>query len=610
MSHIRHIFQFVWPYLRRYWGRLLLGVIFGMLAGASNGLFVWLTKTLIERLANLSTGAAPAAGTVLGAASAVQSHVREFLDPWLPLMGRALDWKQITGGIVMLGGPMFLRGTLSYLAGYCMGWVAERAVNDMRVDVFSKLTTLSLDYFHRSTTGDLLTRINGDTGSLHVCLRGGFTDLIKEPVTLLTLLGALFIVDWQLTLMATVFIVAVVLPLRTLGKKARRASQGAIAAGVQQSSQVVEALAGIRVVKAYGLEQEQVSRFRDLANRLVHHGMKSVQAAQLSSPLIETVGMLGFGLLLVWIVGTHRHLADMAAFLTGVMLLQPPLKRIAGLQILFQQSSVCTDRIAQVFAELPTVKEPPQPVPFRQFTTGIQFDNVTFSYGHQPVLVDINLAVPRGLKLGIAGESGSGKSTLVNLLFRFYDPTAGRVLIDGHDLRTIATSDLRQRMALVSQEIVLFDKSIAENIGYGRPGASREEIETAARSAFADAFIRQLPQGFDTRIGERGVTLSGGQRQRIAIARAFVRNAPILVLDEATASLDSQSEAEVQTAIERLAENRTVIVVAHRLSTLRFTNRVIVLTSGRIVEEGDFDGLLRRGGVFAAMAQRQGILPP
>jgi subfamily B ATP-binding cassette protein MsbA len=568
-------------------------------------LFVWLTKTLIERLANLPAAAAP--GTPLGALAALRDHVQTFLDPWLPLMGRALDWKQVVGGILLMGGPMLLRSVLTYGAGYCMGWVAERAVNDLRVSVFAKLTKLSLDYFNRATTGDMITRINGDTGVLHVCLRGGFSDLIKEPITVATLLAALFIVDWQLTLMASVFIVVCVLPIRTLSKKLRRATQGAIAASVTQSSQVVEAVAGIRVVKAYGLEEQQVSRFRDLSNQLVHHGMKGVQASQLAGPLIETVGLFGFGLLLVWIVGTQRQLADMAGFLTGVMLMQPPLKRIANIQLAFQQSSVSVDRLTQVFAEQPTVKEPAQPVPLGRFTTGIQFENVSFSYGHQPVLSDINLTVPRGLKLGIAGESGSGKSTLVNLLFRFYDTTAGRILIDGHDLRSVATADLRQHMALVSQEIVLFDKSIAENIGYGRPGATRAEIETAARNAFAEDFIRQLPHGFDTRVGERGVTLSGGQRQRIAIARAFVRNAPILVLDEATASLDSQSEAEVQTAIERLAENRTVIVVAHWLSTLRFTDRVIVLTQGRIVEEGTFDALLRSGGAFALMAQRQGI---
>jgi ABC-type multidrug transport system fused ATPase/permease subunit len=223
------------------------------------------------------------------------------------------------------------------------------------------------------------------------------------------------------------------------------------------------------------------------------------------------------------------------------------------------------------------------------------------------VLEDIHLTIPRGFKLGIAGESGSGKTTLVNLLFRFYDPTAGAVKIDGLDLREVSLRDLRRLMALVSQDVILFDQTVAENIACGKPGATRAEIEAAARAASAHEFIRELPQGYDTRVGERGVTLSGGQRQRIAIARAFIRDAPILVLDEATAALDSRAEAEVQAAIDRLSVNRTVICVAHRLSTLASMDRIIVLAGGRLVEEGAFEELLQRGGVFAEMASRQGI---
>jgi len=223
------------------------------------------------------------------------------------------------------------------------------------------------------------------------------------------------------------------------------------------------------------------------------------------------------------------------------------------------------------------------------------------------VLEDIHFTIPRGFKLGIAGESGSGKTTLVNLLFRFYDPTAGAVKIDGLDLREVSLRDLRRLMALVSQDVILFDQTVAENIACGKPGATRAEIEAAARAASAHEFIRELPQGYDTRVGERGLTLSGGQRQRIAIARAFIRDAPILVLDEATAALDSQAEAEVQAAIDRLSVNRTVICVAHRLSTLASMDRIIVLAGGRLVEEGAFEELLQRGGVFAEMASRQGI---
>lgn len=249
----------------------------------------------------------------------------------------------------------------------------------------------------------------------------------------------------------------------------------------------------------------------------------------------------------------------------------------------------------------------PQPVMLPAFQKSISFEGVSFGYGDKLVLRNVTLTIPAGQRVGIAGESGSGKSTLLNLLFRFYDPTQGRICLDGLDLRSIRTGDLRHEMALVSQEIVLFDQSVAENIACGKLRATREEIEAAAKAAFAHDFIKALPQGYDTRVGERGVTLSGGQRQRLAIARAFVRNAPILVLDEATASLDSQSESEVQASIDALAQRRTVICVAHRLSTLANMDRVLVLEKGVVVEDGTFAGLIEKNGRFAAMARKQGM---
>src|SRR5439155_14419740 len=323
--------------------------------------------------------------------------------------------------------------------------------------------------------------------------------------------------------------------------------------------------------------------------------------------IIETVSMIGFSLLIVYVAYQHRNIGDMVGFLTGLVFFYTPVKKLAGLHVLFEQTSVGVGRLMHILAEQPSVRESPQAKPLSRFTSAIEFQGLSFSYGKQPVLRDIDLKIPRGMKLGVAGESGSGKSTLVNLLFRFYDPTGGAIRIDGVDLREMSVRDLRQLMALVSQETVLFDLTVAENIACGKPGATRAEIEFAARAAYAHEFIMDLPEGYDSRIGERGVTLSGGQRQRLCIARAFVRDAPILVLDEATAALDSQAEAEVQDAIERLEENRTVICVAHRLSTLAAMDRILVLSQGRIVEQGGFGELLRAGGAFAAMAKRQAI---
>ena len=615
MNDLARVFGFGWPYFRKYWSRLTAGILLGVLFGLSNASFVWATKTLITRMSPPAATAPAAAKTerVDGKKSSEQLKARleqetqDLVDPWLPAVGRPVDWRQILGGLLFFPLLVAIRGFVGYLSSYCMAWVSERVVNDLRVDVLKKLTDLSLDFFNRSTLGDLLTRVNGDTLALQRCLSLGFSDLIKEPITILGILSALCLIDWQLTLGAMIFFPLCVVPVIVLGKKARRASKASVDVNVTQSSLLVEMLEGIRVVKAFGLESQQVERFRKLSRELVHYGMKGIRAREQINPIIETVSMVGFGLLTVYIAYKQRNIGDMVGFLTGMVFFYTPVKKLAGLHVLFEQTSVGVGRLMRILAEQPSVRESPAPRPLTQFKALLEFQDLGFSYGHKPVLRNINLRIPRGMKLGVAGESGSGKSTLLNLLFRFYDPTSGAIRLDGVDLREVALRDLRRLMALVSQEIVLFDLTVAGNVACGKPGATQAEIEAAARAAYAHEFIRQLPRGYDTRIGERGQTLSGGQRQRICIARAFVRDAPILVLDEATAALDSQAESEVQQAIDRLEENRTVICVAHRLSTLAAMDRILVLSQGRVIEQGGFDELLRAGGAFAAMAKRQGI---
>jgi ATP-binding cassette, subfamily B, bacterial MsbA len=619
MNKLGNVLRFGWPYLRRYWGRLVLGVLLGILFGVSNAGFVWATRTLIGRMNPNPPIVAPATGD--GAAltpaaegsrvRAVISHwdqvTQSAVDPWLPRIGRALDLRQMLGGLLFLPFLAAFRGYTGFLSSYCLAWASERVVNDLRGDVLAKLSSLSFDFFNRSTMGDLVTRVNGDTAMLQRCLNLGIGDLVKEPMTIISLVVALGLIDWQLTLLSLAFFPVCVVPIIVLGKKARRAAKAGLDATITQSSLLLETLSGIRVIKAFGLEAEQVARFRQLSRRLVHHGMKGIRAKELINPIIETVAVLGLGLLILYVINQGRSVEDMVGFLTGMVFLYTPVKKLARLHVLFEQTSVGVQRIGQILREQPTIREPAAPKRLPGFTTAIELDGVSFAYGSIPVLTDLHLTVRKGMKLGIAGESGSGKSTLINLLFRFYDPTQGALRMDGLDLREVSLHDLRQLMALVSQDIVLFDQTVAENIACGRLGATRLEVEAAARAASAHDFIQRLPEGYDTRIGERGVTLSGGQRQRIAIARAFVRNAPILALDEATAALDSQAEAEVQSAIERLEENRTVLCVAHRLSTLANMDHIVVLGSGRLVEQGTFEELMRKGGPFAAMAARQGI---
>jgi ABC-type multidrug transport system fused ATPase/permease subunit len=502
-----------------------------------------------------------------------------------------------------------VRGLCGYFSAYCTGWVSERVVNDLRVAVVTRLSALSLDYFNRSRMGDLTTRVNGDTAALQRCLGPGFEDLIKEPVTILAVLAGMVYVNPLLAAITSIFVPLAVLPIRKLGRKARRAGSGGRVAAENQANLMLEFLGGIRVVKAFGLEARHIERFQEHSRELVRHAMKGLQAREQINPIIEVVAALGFTALVVLVFVTGGSAAGTLAFLVGALLLYQPIKKLGRAHMLFQQTAPAVERLVEVLEEKPSVAEKPGARALTGFQSALEFDAVHFAYAKQPVLQGVSLRIPRGMKLGVAGESGSGKSTFINLLFRFYDPTRGAIRIDGIDLRDVTLDSLRRQMALVSQEVVIFDLSAAENIACGREGATRAEVEAAARAANADGFIRQLPQGYETVVGERGVTLSGGQRQRLAIARAFVRNAPILVLDEATAALDSQSEAEVQAAIDQLAEQRTVVCIAHRLSTLASMDKIIVFSQGRIVEEGTFQELLRRGGIFAGMAAKQGIRP-
>ena len=619
MSNLRDILRFGWPYLRRYRTRFIAGVLLGLVFSLANGLIFQCAGLIKDRLDPRPTpqveqaSAAPDTPTVSIMTSIqhrwviLKDELVAAVDPWIPRAGQPIDTRQGLGLLLLFPLLMAFRGFTGYLSSYCLGWVSERVINELQVDVLKKLQTLSLDYFNKSQLGDLTSRVQSDTSHLHRSLNLGLSDLVKEPSTVLVLLISLLWLDPLMTLLVLVLVPFCVLPIRALGKRVRKAMAGSVKTKVSQSSLLLEMLSGIRAVKAFGLEQQQLDRFSCHARELVRFGVKGVQARELVNPIIETVTALIAGVLLILLVRSGRQPSEILLFLGGLIAAYTPLKKIASLHILFEQSSAGVKRLAQILEEQPTVKEPTSPASLHPFTQEIRFENVSFDYGQREVLRDIQLVIPYGQKLGVAGESGSGKSTLLNLLFRFYDPTRGRVTLDGIDLRTVNTSDLRAQMALVSQDVMLFDQTIAENIACGRLNATEGDIQASARAAFAHEFIMECQGGYQARVSERGVNFSGGQRQRLAIARAFVRNAPILVLDEATASLDSQSEAEVQKSIDALAEHRTVVCVAHRLSTLAGMDRIIVLEKGQIIEDGTFQSLIAKGGVFAGMAGKQGL---
>jgi ABC-type multidrug transport system fused ATPase/permease subunit len=606
VNFIGYIWRFGWPYMRRYWVKFLVGIFFAAIFGLSNGSLVWGTKTILERLSpNAAQHATPGAEGV----GALQSATHALVDDWLPRVGRPIDANQVIGGILFLPFLVGLRGFSRFLSASFMAAGSERVVNDLRVNVLTKLHSLSIDYFNRSTIGDLLQRVNGDTAVLNRALSFGFMDAIKEPFTMIGIIIALCAIDWKLTIATMVLTPLCLLPVNALAARARSAASEGIRAQIAANSMLVEMLNGIRVVKALNLEEKQTERFRGYSRTLIGAAVRAVRAREQINPAVETIAMFGMGLLIIYVFFSERTTPDMVAFLSGMILFFVPLKKLASLHVLLHESKFGVDRLAQLLNEVPSVHEKPDARPVTQFTDAIRFHNVTFAYDATPVLEEVELEIPRGAKVGIAGHNGSGKSTMLNLLLRFYDPTDGAITIDGHDLRDIRVADLRNLIGLVSQEVVIFDASIAENIGCANPGATREHIEAASKAAGCHDFIMEMPEGYDTQVGERGIRLSGGQRQRVSIARAFVRDAPIIILDEATASLDARAEAEIQATVDRLEEHRTVICVAHRLSTLAAMDKIVVLAAGRVVEEGTFQQLLVSGGAFAAMARQQGLGP-
>ena len=613
MENIRLTFLFGWPYMRKYFGRLIIGLMFGVFFGLFNASFVWGTKTLFERLEPKTEAAADLnqtnalSGVWKSKLDEANRAIMSRLNDWLPQIGSQLEIRQVIGGLFFLPILVGLRSGLGYASVYFLGWVSEHAVRDIRMDAHEKLQSLSMDYFNSRQLGDHTMLMNRSTESLHRCLTYGVADAIKEPFTILGLVVAMFILDWQLALFGIVFAPLSAIPIVIVGRKLRRVAKVAYDKGTEQDSLMVEVYSNMRTIKAYCLERTQRSRFGEIYEKLVRMGMKSLQARHLQNPVIELLSVFGAGVIIIFVFHTGKSVPELVGFLTGMIMLYQPIKKLGGINQYYQEASVGVGMLRGVFEQAPSVTQRENANELGAFNAQVAFEEVEFSYGEELVLSEFDLVIPKGMKLGVVGESGAGKSTLVSLLLRFYDPTKGRITIDGTDIRDVSFESLRGQMALVSQEVVIFDQTVAENIACGNLDASREEIVEAAKATNAHEFIEGLPAGYDTRLGEQGTRLSGGQRQRIAIARAFVRQAPILVLDEATASLDSKAEAEVQAAIDRLEQGRTVLCVAHRLSTLRQMDKIIVLEQGRVVESGSFEELLKKDGAFAEMARKQGL---
>jgi subfamily B ATP-binding cassette protein MsbA len=492
---------------------------------------------------------------------------------------------------------------------YLMSYVGQRIVAHLRQQLYDHLQRLPLSFFDRMPTGLLMSRVTNDVNLVQGAVSNAITGLLKDPLTLVGLLAVMFARDWQLSLIAMVVLPFAFFPVVKFGRMLRRISTKSQESMGDISVILHETISGSRIVKAFGMEEYEKERFNRENIRYFRYLMKSVMVRALSSPMMEFLG--GIAIVFVILYGGYRVIQGVStpgeffSFLGALLLLYEPIKRLSRINNVVQEGIAAATRIYDVLDTSPVIQDEPDAIHLPPIQRELELLNIQFRYENEPVLKDINLKVTAGEVIAIVGVSGAGKSTLVDLIPRFYEVSAGAIFIDGIDVRNVTMDSLRKQIGIVTQQTILFNDTVRNNIAYGDINKSDEEIIAAAKAANAYDFIMKMEQGFDTLIGEQGARLSGGERQRLCIARALLKNAPILILDEATSSLDSEAELEVQKALENLMTGRTTLVIAHRLSTIQNADRIVVISNGRIVEEGRHDELLECDGEYCRLYDMQ-----
>ncbi len=560
-------------YMKPYRGRVVAGLVTGAIYGVISGGFPKAVQMVFHRL--FEDGEKASFWVVLAYALAIPAFFA-------------------------------LRGALDFLNTYYLSWVSSRMLRDLRVQLFSHLQRLSLDFFVRWRVSYLIQRVSNSTATMQTSMVTLAEDVVKQPITIVAAITVLAYINVWFSLFALVLGGICLIPITIIGRKVRRASLAEDESAGLVLGVLHESFSNVRVIKAYLLEKVQNQKFRKAADRQMSRGIQFRRRRDILSPMIEWIGSLGIAGTLLFVYFAEIPFSEFLAVSTGFFMLYDPLKKLGRIHVQTQRILSVSERVFELLDTAPPNEEPEGAVRLSGFHEAIRFESVSLQYvRRRDALSSIDLTIPRGSVCALVGPSGSGKTSIINLLLRFYRPTEGRVLIDGHDLEQVSAASVRKLIGLVSQETMIFGDTVANNIAFGNPAATRDEIVRAAKQAHAHEFIEHMPNQYDTVLSDRGQNLSGGQTQRIAIARALLKDPAILVLDEATSALDSASEQLVQQAMAELMRGRTVIMIAHRLSSLRHADQYIVLDKGRVVEVGGHDELMRRDGLYRRLYDLQ-----
>ena len=576
------IYKRLFAYVRPYRVRLFLGILFGMLqGGATTGLLI----AFRFALGGLSGEGFSLSGDMLSMDTPEGATGEIGLNRLLLIVG-------------LLMAVTFLQGVSLFASKYLVEWVGNRVVADLRSRLFEHIHSLPMQFFGKSRVGELISRLTADTGLLTQLVSNVLGDLIREPFTLVGCIAAMVIMNWKLSVIALVVFPVCIGPVAVLGRRVRKASKGGQQTLGDMLSVVQESIGGALVVKAFQTEKEEIRRFNVFNSRVFKLLMRQSRAGSMSEPVVVFLSSIGLSAVVVYAYLKNIDLSLLIAFGAAMISMYKPAKKLSQLHMKIQRATPGAERIFEILDIQNTIDDAPDAVPFTGKVETVDFRDVTFSYDEKLILDGINLESRAGQCIAFVGSSGAGKTTLVNLIPRFFDVSGGRVDLNGRDIRSYTVESLRSQIGVVTQQTVLFNRSVAENISYGAPEATMEQIEDAARRANAHDFIMKLDNGYETVIGERGSLLSGGMAQRVAIARALLKNPPILILDEATSALDTESERLVQSALDALMKDRTVFVIAHRLSTIAHADSIVVLDQGKIVEQGSHSELLAKGGKY------------